>query len=304
MREAQRNYVAVGIFVVAMIVGLVVWIAALSGRTGATDPYSIRYDNVMGLAEGTQILYEGYPVGIIDAIRRRTDTGEPHFRVDVSVERGWRIPEDSVAEITASGLLSAVVIDIREGASPTALEPGAEIPSVESANVFSAIASVAAQLGDLSENGLRPLLDSLGEGTPAILENLESFTTALNETASKINDILRPANTARIERILRNLEVTSDRVATLTDGLTETRSELHDVVGTMNRLLDEHEDDLGHAMVDLHDSLEAVAVRIDAISHNLEATTRNMNEFSSQIRANPGLILRGRELPDDVTAAD
>ena len=304
MREAQRNYVAVGIFVVAMVVGLVVWIAALSGRTGATDPYSIRYDNVMGLAEGTQVLYEGYPVGIIDAIRRRTDTGEPHFRVDVSVERGWRIPEDSVAEITASGLLSAVVIDIHEGASPTALEPGAEIPSVESANVFSAIASVAAQLGDLSENGLRPLLDSLGEGTPAILENLESFTTALNETVSKINDILRPANTARIERILRNLEVTSDRVATLTDGLTETRSELHDVVGTMNRLLDEHEDDLGHAMVDLHDSLEAVAVRIDAISHNLEATTRNMNEFSSQIRANPGLILRGRELPDDVTAAD
>lgn len=304
MREAQRNYVVVGIFVMAMVVGLVVWIAALSGRTGATDPYSIRYDNVMGLAEGTQVLYEGYPVGIIDAIRRRTDTGEPHFRVDVSVERGWRIPEDSIAEITASGLLSAVVIDIRAGASPTALEPGAEIPSVESANVFSAIASVAAQLGDLSENRLRPLLDSLGEGTPAILENLESFTTTLNETIARINDILRPANTARIERILRNLEVTSDRAATLTDGLTETRSELHNVVSTMNRLLDEHEDDLGHAMVDLHDSLEAVAVRIDAISHNLEVTTRNMNEFSSQIRANPGLILRGRELPDDVTAAD
>ena len=236
----------------------------------------------MGLAEGTQVLYEGYPVGIIDAIRRRTDTGEPHFRVEVSVERGWRIPEDSVAEIAASGLLSAVVIDIREGASPTALEPGAEIPSVESGP---------------SRRDARP---RLGEGTPAILENLESFTTALNETASKINDILRPANTARIERILRNLEVTSDRVATLTDGLTETRSELHDVVGTMNRLLDEHEDDLGHAMVDLHDSLEAVAVRID----HLEATTRNMNEFSSQFRANPGLILRGRELPDDVTAAD
>jgi phospholipid/cholesterol/gamma-HCH transport system substrate-binding protein len=304
MREAQRNYVVVGIFVVAMVVGLVVWIAALSGRTGATDPYSIRYANVMGLAEGTQVFYEGYPVGVIDRIRRVNGAAEPHFRVDVSVERGWRIPDDSVAAITASGLLSAVVIDIHEGASPTALEPGAEIPSLESANVFAAITSVAAQLGDLSENGLRPLLDSLGEGAPAILEKLDSFTTTLNETVAKINDVLRPANTARIERILRNLEFTSEKVATITNGLTETRSELHEVVDTMNRLLDEHEDDLGHAIVDLHDSLEAVAVRIDAISHNLEVTTRNMNEFSGQIRANPGLILRGRDVPEDEKAAD
>jgi phospholipid/cholesterol/gamma-HCH transport system substrate-binding protein len=304
MREAQQNYVVVGIFVVAMVVGLVVWIAALSGRTGATDAYSIRYANVMGLAEGTQVFYEGYPVGVIDHIRRVKDAAESHFRVDVSVERGWRIPDDSLAAITASGLLSAVVIDIHEGASATALEPGAEIPSLESANVFAAITSVAAQLGDLSENGLRPLLDSLGEGTPAILEKLDSFTTTLNETVAKVNDVLRPANTARIERILRNLEATSEQATALTDGLTETRSELHNVVGTLNRLLQEHEDDLGHTMVDLHDSVEAVAVRIEAISHNLEVTTRNMNEFSGQIRANPGLILRGRDVPEDEMAAD
>ena len=36
-------------------------------------------------------------------------------------------------------------------------------------------------------------------------------------------------------------------------------------------------------------------VSVDAISRNLEVTTRNLNEFSSQIRENPGVLLRGRE---------
>ncbi len=38
MREDTRNYVIVGTFVLAMLVALIVWIALLSGRTGATDP--------------------------------------------------------------------------------------------------------------------------------------------------------------------------------------------------------------------------------------------------------------------------
>ncbi|UCE86986.1 MAG: MCE family protein [Deltaproteobacteria bacterium] len=304
MKDERRNYVVVGGFVLAMVVGLVASIAALSGHTGPTDVYAVRYTNVMGLATGTPVYYEGYPVGVIDAITRIPDAAHPHFRVDVRVERGWHIPADSTAEITASGLLSAVVIDIHGGSSPTALEPGSEIASVESANVFSAIASVAAQLGDLSENSLQPLLESLGEGVPEIVENLEGFAIALNETVGRIREVVTPANTARLERILLNLEVTSERVASVTDGLDETRTQLDEVVGTVNRLLEENEGELGHTVVDLHDSLEAVAARIDAISHNLEVTSRNMNEFSSQIRSNPGVLLRGRELPEDVTVGD
>jgi phospholipid/cholesterol/gamma-HCH transport system substrate-binding protein len=46
-----------------------------------------------------------------------------------------------------------------------------------------------------------------------------------------------------------------------------------------------------------------VALRADAIAHNLEATTRNMNEFSQQIRENPGLIIRGRSAADEPMGA-
>ena len=59
-------------FVLAMGAALLVWLAVLSGRTGATDPYFILYRNVMGLSVGTQVLYEGYPLGLIEEISRDT----------------------------------------------------------------------------------------------------------------------------------------------------------------------------------------------------------------------------------------
>ena len=47
-------------------------------------------------------------------------------------------------------------------------------------------------------------------------------------------------------------------------------------------------------MSDLQHTLETVARHVDAISHNLEVTTHNMNEFSRQLRENPGVLVRGR----------
>ena len=64
MREERRNYLVVGVFVLAVLAGLLVWLAVLSGRTGATDSFYVVYDNVMGVASGTQVLYEGFAIGI------------------------------------------------------------------------------------------------------------------------------------------------------------------------------------------------------------------------------------------------
>ena len=42
-------------------------------------------------------------------------------------------------------------------------------------------------------------------------------------------------------------------------------------------------------------AIEALARRSEAVASNLEDATRNANEFSRQLRANPGVLLRGRE---------
>ena len=53
------------------------------------------------------------------------------------------------------------------------------------------------------------------------------------------------------------------------------------------------------AIRDLRHTLAAISRRIDSITSDLETTTRNVSEFSRQIRENPGVLVRGRETDDD-----
>jgi phospholipid/cholesterol/gamma-HCH transport system substrate-binding protein len=295
MRDDRRSYVAVGAFVVAMVAAFVVWIAALSGRGFAADRYNVVYSNVLGLAEGTQVLYEGFPVGRISGIEPTERNGKRAFRVELGIRRGWQMPEDSVAAIAAPGLLSAVVIDIAGGSSSVLLEPGAELRSAEAPNVFAAVSDVASQLTVLSEQTVKPLLESLSSTTPEIVSNVQAFTKQLNLTLERIDALLSPANVGRIDRILANLETTTNGFAAVAGELGHTRAEIDQLLRTVDRLLDRNQGEIGHAISDLHDALEAVARHIDAISNNLEQSTRNLSEFSRQIRENPGVLVRGRE---------
>jgi phospholipid/cholesterol/gamma-HCH transport system substrate-binding protein len=299
MRENQRNYAVVGAFVIAMIVGFVVWIAVLAGRTGATDDYHVHFASVMGLSDGTQVFYEGYPIGMIEEIRPTTREGRQVFRLDVSVQRGWRIPEDSVATVTASGLLSAVVVNVRAGSSTTPLEPGSEIPSVEAPDLFAAMSSVAEDVDALIEESLKPMLDALGEGGPEIIAALEAFTDQLNQTLARIDGFLSEENARRVEDTLGNLEHASASLATASAELEQTRLRVDKLLDSMNGMIEENRRPVGQAALDLNQSLEAVSRRIEAIAYHLEVTTRNMNEFSRQIRENPSVIIRGRASGDE-----
>ena len=163
MRTGKFSYFAVGLFVISMLAVLIVAIALLTGRTGATDAYFTTYRNVTGIKFGTQVLYEGYPVGQVERVTPQPEQGRMRFRVDFTVTEGWRIPNDSVAEIAAPGLLSAITVSIRAGKSATPLVPGAQVTGQERSDIFSVVSSVASDFGDLSETSLKPLLANLNQ---------------------------------------------------------------------------------------------------------------------------------------------
>jgi phospholipid/cholesterol/gamma-HCH transport system substrate-binding protein len=284
MRDDQRNYVVVGVFVIAMIVGLVGWIAMIENWTGTTDAYYIRYGAIMGLTEGTKIYFDGYPIGKIESIRPKDDGDEQLFRVDVSVKRGWEIPKDSIAEITAPSLLAAFIVNIQGGDSENLLEPGNQIPSVDPASLLAAVTKAA--------SGVNSTLDDLRP-------QIEGIVNDLSHTMDQVNSLLSPQNTGRVATILENLEAVSEEIEGMTNGLTDTRRKLDQVLTRVDTLIVENEDEISQSVVDFHESVEALARHAEAIAYNLEATTRNMNEFSQQIRENPGLIIRGRSAADE-----
>ena len=293
MRDERRNYVIVGAFVLGMLGAFGIVIALLTGRGGASDPYHVVYDEVMGLSTGTQVLYAGFPVGAVEEISPVLQDGRPRFRVDLRLKRGWRIPEDSVAQITASGLLSAVVVNIESGRSTAFLEPGAEIRGAETTNLFSVVASVAGEIQGLTEQ-MRPLLASLASNAPELIENLEAATRDLREAVARVNELVGPANSERLATILANAESATANFDAVSADLRATQGRFDRIGTRIESMIERSEADVEHAVVDLHDSLESVSSHIEAINRNVETMTRNLSEFSLQLRRNPSVLIRGR----------
>lgn len=297
MRDKRRNYIVVGTFVLVVVVALVVSIALLTGRTGATDTYTTRFDDVGGLKFGTQVLYQGFQVGQVESIEPAE--GDKRFRVVLAVKQGWPIDREAVVRIDASGLISAVVLDIHGGGSPELLPPGSEIASREHADVFAVLSEVAGELTDLLDEAVRPVLETVGREVPTLLTAVSELAQKMNEAGDRVNALLAPVNVERVGSVLRNTEAVSGDLAALTADLGETRQRLDRVMDTLEGLVAESRGDVSQAVRDLQYSLESVARRIDAVTDNLDATSRNMNEFSRQIRGNPALLLRGGAPPDD-----
>lgn len=70
MNGSKINYVVVGAFVVAVLAGLIVSLVWLKGWTSNTIAYIAIFRNVSGLTAGTNVLYEGFPVGQVTALNR------------------------------------------------------------------------------------------------------------------------------------------------------------------------------------------------------------------------------------------
>jgi phospholipid/cholesterol/gamma-HCH transport system substrate-binding protein len=302
MKEANRNYTAVGAFVLSMLAALVMWFAILSGAAGSTDRYYILWDNVMGLKPGTQILFEGYQIGLIESIERsvEADSGGKNYRVEIGVEKGWPIPDSAMAETTAPSFLAALVVNIEAGDSETILEPGGVIRSREQADLLSAAGDAMSKISDVLEF-VKPKIEEIANSVGSVLndENAQQLRSMLQTMNSRVKDILSAENAERVKNILTNLNAVSEDVSDLTSGLQTTKAQIDDVLETIQGLIDSHSGDIGHSLVDLHASLETVSRHIDAIAINLEDTTRNANEFSEQIRKDPSVLLRGRNAVDD-----
>ena len=297
MKDERRNYLLAGGFVVAMAAALLIWVSLLSDWAGSADSYFVVYQRVHGLEEGTKVSFDGYPVGHIDRITRADTEDGSGFRVELSIDRDWRVPDDSRARVL-QGLFSRVAVDIRSGRSKHFIPSGGTITAEESSDVFADVQSVARKF-DAALEELRPVIDKAAEGGPEILENLRSLTADLDRASDQLAALLSTENADRVGRTLANVEASSTHLAELTRSLEVTRAGLDGVLARIGELVDEESGDVSEAVRDLNHSLAAVARHIDAIASDLETSSRNLAEFTRQVREDPGVIVRGRERAED-----
>jgi phospholipid/cholesterol/gamma-HCH transport system substrate-binding protein len=305
MKRDNINYLVVGSTVLAGFLLLLYVLFRLTGGVGERDVYHVVYERVGGIKAGTPVTYEGFRVGAVAAIHPARHPAGMRYRVDLRIRDGWRIPADSIARIYSEGLLAETVINIEEGASGEFLHPGAELRGQAGVDLFAALATVADEVGGLTRDGVRPLLDNLdrrinslgdqvGEQLPLILGGMQGLVSSLQESAGRINRILDSDREKQLVRVIDNTDQMSANMLLLSEGLLELQQEARVLLESSQGLVEDNREDLDQSIRSLRRTLEEVADYTSVILHDMEGTSRNMNEFSRQIRQNPGLLLGGK----------
>jgi phospholipid/cholesterol/gamma-HCH transport system substrate-binding protein len=313
VKRENVNYFLAGVVALGALGLLLGTLFVITGRSGPTDDYVVRYRNVAGLAFGTPVFFQGFRIGQIEGITPERQADATRFRVDFSVQNGWQIPKDSEAQLMSSGLLSDVFISIREGEEQSFLEPGAEIKGREAADLFGAVGELAGEVTTLTRDKLTPLVERLGqrldsiggkfeEGTPLLIDKAVELVDQLNTSAASLNKILGPANQGHIDALLSESSAAATNVRQLTHDFAATRQQLDSILSELDGTVKESRPEIQQGIADLRFTLDAMAQRIDAITYNLESASRHFDEFSRQIRKEPNRLIfapQADKLPEE-----
>lgn len=294
MRRDTTNYVLVGLATLVALGLLLLTLFAITGRSGATAVYQARFDNITGLRFGAPVLYQGFRIGQVGAIVPEREAGT-RYRVELAVRADWPIPEDSIVQLQASGILADVRVAIRGGESPVMLPAGAELASMTGGDVFAAMNELADELTLLTRDRIRPLVETLATrldtisgsidtGLPPLVQQSQALLARLNQAADQVNQVLGEENRRAIGGTLHDLRSVAAE-------LRQTQQETRQLIGTLHQTVDENQPQIRRIVLDLERTVGTIAQRMDAVVHHLESSSRNFDEFSREIRRNPNRLL-------------
>lgn len=137
----------VGAAVAAVAIGFFVFAAAQAGQSTGGRGYDLtaRFQNVSGIAVGSDVRVSGVKVGVVKAVG--LDPATYMATLTLTLNDGVEVLDESTARVMSDGLLGGAYVAI-EPTGMDVLQPGAEIPNTQSAvDLLTLFASFASQQG-------------------------------------------------------------------------------------------------------------------------------------------------------------
>jgi len=295
--ETRANYLLVGTFVLALTVGLVVFVVWLAKFQFDTEfaRYDIRFTgSVTGLQAGSPVRYSGVRVG--EVIDVRLDPEHPEeVVVTIEIDAGTLIRSDTVATLEIEGLTGGLYVLLSGttlAAAPLQVKSGERRPVIPAqASTLQQVIEGAPELVQKIDLLLARSNDLLsGENRThisATLANLDVFTTTLVENRDEMTALIRDASGA-----MTHLRGTTEALEGLSVQL---KADSRELLGRVNKTLDSIE-----AMAQQIDSsVGGVAGDTRGLIGDLRGTAKNLSTMSQEMEA---LIAENREPIRDFTA--
>ena len=272
--ETKANYVAVGAFVLACMIGLVVIVMWLAGMQ-YTQEYAYFQTNfkgpVTGLGKGTVVRYNGIEVGRITDLA--FNPADPQSIIaTLQVQPDLKIHTDSDATIESEGITGGSYVEISGGTAKAPLltaKDGQRYPVIRSKQ--STLRQLEQTLPQILEK-----LNKVGDRLNGVLsdENREAFTAILNNLSQTTAALA--ARSQDIDKTLKNVSSASDKL----------QPALNEATASLKRFdqLATHADDFvtGPAIAQVGDLMA-----------DMRRLTTSLNKLSDSLNEEPTKLLFG-----------
>ena len=250
--ETRASYFAVGMFVIACFVALLVSALWLTGAQYRQEfSYYLTYFNgaVTGLGRGTVVRYNGIDAGRVTNLA--FDEADPkRVFVTLQIDKSLKLHVDSVASMESQGITGGTYVEITGGtASAPLLKP-------EAGQSYPVIASKASTLEQLAEAG------------PELVGH---FNTVGERLSDRLNDDNRKALSEMLAS-LRNLTVALDHHS---DDIDATLANLKVATAGMTNTLQS----VDHTLAGADKALDSINTAAGALNGTLASASATMLKF-------------------------
>jgi phospholipid/cholesterol/gamma-HCH transport system substrate-binding protein len=295
------NEVKVGATVLLTIVVFIWLYNFLKGKDflKSTSYYYTVYEKVGGLAESSPVEINGYKVGVVQSIDF-VDAESGRLLVVFSVNEGFRLPKNTVAEIVPVSLLGGMKVQFVYGNGPGVYSEGDTIPGRLAESLVDKVETELIPMKDKITN-LVVTIDSVLKSVNEVLDadfrkNLRSSMANLTSTTESIDKILT-SKEKELKSTLDNVNKFTQMLADNSGKMSGSFSHLEAITDTLAAA------DIYGSVTNLKSSLEKAARLMDNLNNgkgsagqfltndtlytNLSNSLENLNVLLMDMKTNP-----------------
>lgn len=291
--ETKANYALIGLFVLAIIVGIFGFVFWFQGLGGASERsyYRIEFESsVSGLRTGASVLFNGIRVGEVTDLRLNSENPKQVVAY-IAVDRSVAVRSDTRVAIEFQGLTGIAAVGLSGGT--------ASLPPLAGSKESPATLSSAHGLTQDVTQGARDVLRRIDEFITenrgpfnSTLKNLESFSGALAKNAGQIDETVANVreftavmkrNGEKIDHIVSNLEAITGGAEGKSGDIIETVKAVRALAANLDKRTESITTGLNKLTASGSREIESIGREFRQTLNVIERAARNIDQNPSRL---------------------
>jgi phospholipid/cholesterol/gamma-HCH transport system substrate-binding protein len=295
--ETRANYVLIGVFTLAVVVGVfgfIYWFQNIGG-TGERALYRVQFEgSVSGLRTGASVLFNGIKVGEVTGLSLNPQRPQEVIAT-VSVDKTVAVRANTEIGLEFQGLTGIASLSLKGGSpnSPVLVSEKDKTPPL-----LVAPPGATQDVTQAAREALRKVQELIEENQKAFnsaLNNIDKFTATLARNSEHIDNTLASidkftgalaGNSERIDRIAQGLE-------NLTGGADGKGGEINEAAKSIRKLSDNLDQRTAEITAGVNRLTGSGAKQIESLSSDARRTLAEIDRAVRNFDRNPSRLIFG-----------